>query len=65
MTDIEKFFIKLIDDKFSCIVSSNKCSELEIAVARAEDRFIVLTRDSSDETGFGFVLRVSNGSKRD
>lgn len=43
--------ISLLREKGGAIVSSNDCSPMEIADARATDRFWV------DENGFGFVWR--------
>jgi hypothetical protein len=43
--------IRLLGISGGAIVSSNDCSEIEIADARATSRFAV------DEDGFGFVLR--------
>ncbi|MCK9587968.1 MAG: hypothetical protein WC069_06405 [Candidatus Shapirobacteria bacterium] len=44
-------FLKQLATNGGAIVSSNSCSEMEIADAKATDRFFV------DEEGFGFVWR--------
>lgn len=49
MCEIEKFLAKLRDG--GAIVSSGKCSEIEIVNAQANGRFFV------DSEGFGYVLR--------
>ena len=50
MNNAQNFLEKLRDG--GAIVSSNECSELEIANARTTDRFFV------DDDGFGYVWRT-------
>lgn len=47
-----KFLQRLASEQNGAIVSSNACSEMEIANARATDRFFV------DNEGLGYVLRT-------
>lgn len=55
MSEAEQLLMSLAE-RGGQIVSSDKCSALEIAIARAEDRFAVVA-EPGRSWGFGFVRR--------